>query len=720
MLLELYEGGNMLKKEDLKDYQIEALASIKKARMRGDNRALVVMATGVGKTAVCAFDIEHFLREEGGRCLLLCHSNEILRQDMNEIRSILGNKYRYGLFNCETKKINSRILFASIKSIYLRLDLFKADEFAYIVVDEAHHAPAGMYQKVLNYFQPKFLLGMTATPNRLDGMSLNLTFGQTIYSLELPEAIQKGILTSINYRLVLDELINLEKDPENGEIFNPKTDEEVAAMVLEKRQNSSMLVFCTSISHANKMHSLLPGSGIMHSGCSNEQNATTLKSFRKGELSTIVSVDMLNEGVDIPHADTIVFLRSTMSPVVYYQQLGRGLRRCPGKDSVTVYDFVGNVDRIKIVNELALSIKKWNNSETEKKGEKKFELHIEAKQFGNRNIELEFIIQKINEISRRISIKKEMIEEVRQFAEDLGGRPPTEEEYTHDVWINHNLETVLAQFENWDKFLKMAGFDIYTRKITRAEILKEFTILGQRAMQTKKLPKRNELLKDIGASNYEYCLGKYGSWKDIINSVLKSVNLITLSEAERCAWNMHYQQNGNLSKGDFEKIVGADYVELYLSYYGSWDSFCKNVLIDIERIDLLREIVLHCGRDYKKAYCRVPTCGELAKVLSTYHWEKYKRIYGNDRNTFMKQLMQATDKERIFEAQHWTEKFYIGKYYDFLYEFKREPNMNIFLKYVKKRGKEKYSVKRITCEINNYFGSWKRFVDCTRLEQEEY
>ena len=708
-----------MEKERLKDYQRDALASLERARKHGLRSALVLMATGLGKTVVSAFDADTFLGDGEGKVLLLCHDNRILRQDMEEFRHILGEKYSYGLYNCYTKASEARFLFASIKSVYLHYEEFQRDEFAYIVVDEAHHAPADMYQKVLRYFRPKFLLGMTATPNRLDGVSLKWTFGQTVYSLELPEAIQRGLLTKIDYRLVLDEMVDLDEDIDGNEIFIPKTDEEIADSIIEKRQDQSMLVFCDSIDHAEKMHRLLPDSGVVHSKRPDKQNWAILKAFKRGRISTIVSVDMLNEGVDIPHADTVVFLRSTTSPVVFYQQLGRGLRKYPGKECVTVYDFVGNVDRINIINKLVLGIKHFA-SLSGGVGLNNMKLKIEAKQFGGREISLDYIVQKVNAVSQKILLKKQLIEEVCQLSRDLGGRVPTEQEFAKDVWIEHDLETVYEQFENWDKFLIAAGFSFDVRKITNIELRAVLYQFSRKMLKTRKVPSEDSLMYAVGDKNFEDCIERYGSWRSVLDHVFKKVGLMSITDAANEAWHISYEQDGVFTQDDFAKIVGDDNVDLYLSYYGSWDNFIDTELISADNIELLHAIVAQPWPKWNPNNLRAPSPGEIAKYMPRYYLKKYYEYYGDnrdDRDLFIYHMGKATgiggyaepgaliEKERQYA---WMSSYFTNNHGRVpsereLAEIIVGPQMTV-------RGYDSFRKK-----IAEYFGDWDTFLDFTRI-----
>ncbi len=354
-------------------YQSECLTALEFARLNGEEKASVVMASGLGKTISVAFDMNYWLQKHGGRILYLCHQNEILHQSKNKIHEILGDEVSYGFYHGREKTAHKvDCLFASFQTMTRNLQLFKPDEFAYIVVDESHHSAAATYQKVVEYFRPKFLLGLTATPDRMDGQDIRRYFGEPVYFLPLEEALGRDLLTPVDYRLISDEisfekivLINFLKVDEltiediDKELFIPKTDEEIQEIIKKHAGELSdprIMIFAGSISRADELSQSIPGSVPIHSQVKMKDRILRLEMFRTGLVKTIITVDCFNEGVDIPEANLIVFLRSTISQTIFLQQLGRGLRKCEGKDKVIVLDFVGNCDRIARVKELSDSI----------------------------------------------------------------------------------------------------------------------------------------------------------------------------------------------------------------------------------------------------------------------------------------------------------------------------------------------------------------------------
>ena len=331
------------------------------------------MASGLGKTMTSIFDIKQFF--EGGsdneRVLILCHSEAILNQTKDVFKRNFGDIYSYGMYNHAQKtRRRTDFLFANLQSVNLHLDDFDPCEFDYILVDEAHHAPAETYRKAIEYFRPQFLLGMTATPDRVDDADLSEIFGETVFEYRLVDAIRDRWLSRVKYRIKTDELQNLKFILDSGnrytlsqlnrEIFLPKRDEEIVRIIkdeIKNREDPTTVIFCQSIAHAEHIAKLMGNVAVIHSGMTTTERNISLKGYREGTIKTICAVDILNEGIDVPRTDVIVFLRVTQSKIIFSQQLGRGLRRAKNKDEVLVLDFVSSIDRLSILFQLKREFK---------------------------------------------------------------------------------------------------------------------------------------------------------------------------------------------------------------------------------------------------------------------------------------------------------------------------------------------------------------------------
>lgn len=358
-------------------YQNDCLRILQKVREKGNRRALAVVASGLGKTVIMAFDTLNFRKQfPKARVLYLCHQNQIISQSRGTFEVINGNTCTYGNYNGLERTAHSvDFLFASFQTMRMYMKKFSPDEFDYVVVDESHHIFGDTFIDVVNYWRPKFLLGMTATPDRTDKQDIRSVFGKEVFYLPLEEALSQSLLTPVDYRLMTDEIeLNqvlqssdqrLSMSRLNRTVFIPKRDEEIVR-IIDKHRNEvlhpSTIIFCQSIAYCEHLARYVKDSMIVHSRIPLTERVVRTEMFRQGLVSTLLVVDVFNEGIDIPQANLIVFLRLTTSPLVFYQQLGRGLRLCEGKEKVIVLDFVGNCERVKTVCELWERVKHLRES----------------------------------------------------------------------------------------------------------------------------------------------------------------------------------------------------------------------------------------------------------------------------------------------------------------------------------------------------------------------
>ncbi len=357
-------------------HQLDCLAAIRAARQEGAITALVVMATGLGKTVTAGYAVKEWTEKRPGRVLYLCHQNDILYQSCETFKLILGHDRTYGYFHGEEKHLHEvDCLFASFQTMQIALELFSKDEFVYIIVDETHHSHAETFKPVIDYFDPEFLLGITATPDRGDGQNIRDIYGEEIFSLPLEEALARELLAPVDYRLLTDEIrLNdiletpigkLSIKELNRKVFIPKRDDEIAKIIainVAEFENPRVIVFCSSVQHCEHLAEFLPDAMAIHSRIPQKERSIRTEFFRQGVLGTVLTVDCFNEGIDVPEANVIVFLRSTASPNIFLQQLGRGLRKSDGKTKVIVLDFVGNCDRIKMLYDVWRKVSQYREN----------------------------------------------------------------------------------------------------------------------------------------------------------------------------------------------------------------------------------------------------------------------------------------------------------------------------------------------------------------------
>ncbi len=337
--------------------QIEALYALRCTREEGADKALVVAATGIGKTYLAAFDSQDY-----ERVLFVAHREEILNQAAAAFRNVRKSD-DYGFFRGSRKDTDKAVVFASVASLgkeeYLNDSWFPSDYFQYIVVDEFHHAVNDQYRRIVSYFKPRFLLGLTATPERMDARNIYEICDYNVpYEIDLGDAINKGMLAPFHYYGIYDATDYSGLRVVKGHYQETDLDKlyltnrarfDLIWKYYEKYPTKRALGFCSSRKHAEEMARQFnlrgcPAAAVYSSaqGEFTEERDLALKGLREGTYRVIFSVDMFNEGVDVPGVDMILFLRPTESPVVFLQQLGRGLRVSEGKKFCNVLDFIGN------------------------------------------------------------------------------------------------------------------------------------------------------------------------------------------------------------------------------------------------------------------------------------------------------------------------------------------------------------------------------------------
>lgn len=352
-------------------YQKEILENLEAERkIFGRYRNLVVAATGVGKTVISAFDYKRF-RDENPRARLLfvAHREEILKKSRDTFRYICKNLNFGELLVGNNKPESIENLFVSIQSLNSSklIERTSPDFYDYIVIDEVHHGAAQSYKKLLEYYKPKVLLGLTATPERMDGEDITRFFDKKMaYELRLPEAIDNKLLCPFQYFGVSDfvDLSELKwtrggyevSELENVYVLDTEKAKRRAQDIITNTikyvddiENVKALGFCVSIKHAEFMANEFNNAGIPSialTGNSNDEiRKNAAKNLTDGNIKVIFTVDLFNEGVDIPQINTILFLRPTESLTIFLQQLGRGLRISEGKECLTVLDFIGQSNK---------------------------------------------------------------------------------------------------------------------------------------------------------------------------------------------------------------------------------------------------------------------------------------------------------------------------------------------------------------------------------------
>lgn len=341
--------------------QVEALAEIAALRESGEKRGVVISATGTGKTILSALDVRAYAPN---RMLFVVHREQILDRAISEFKRVLGAPDSdFGKFVGGKQEIDRRYVFASIQSLSRPdiLEDIQPDAFDYVLIDEVHRAGAVSYRRLIEHLKPKFLLGMTATPERTDDFNVFELFGFNVpYEIRLQKALEADMLAPFHYYGVTDF------ETETGEVIDQLSDlsrlvasERVDHLIktIEKYGHSGApvrgLIFCSKNVEAGELSNLLNlrkvhGKQLRTRALSGldsvEEREKAVQMLERGELDYIASVDIFNEGIDIPSVNQVVMLRQTLSSIVFTQQLGRGLRKATGKDHLVVIDFIGNYD----------------------------------------------------------------------------------------------------------------------------------------------------------------------------------------------------------------------------------------------------------------------------------------------------------------------------------------------------------------------------------------
>lgn len=333
--------------------QQEALIQLKNLREDGKDKGLVISATGTGKTYLSAFDVKQFKPK---RMLFLAHREQILNKSRSDFSSLIDEPAsEFGIYSGNQKDTNAKYLFATIQTLSKteNLNQFTHDDFDYIIIDEAHRSGAESYKKIINYLKPKFLMGMTGTPERTDDADIFSLFDYNIaYEIRLQQALEEEILSPFHYfgvtdfekdGVIIDETMPLSKLASKERVNHIIEKVEYYGHSGEERRG---LMFVSNRKEASEISEMLNQSGyrtIALTGKDNQdERRQAVRQLEANQLDYIITVDIFNEGVDIPSINQVVMLRQTQSSIIFVQQLGRGLRKDEGKDYLTVIDFIGN------------------------------------------------------------------------------------------------------------------------------------------------------------------------------------------------------------------------------------------------------------------------------------------------------------------------------------------------------------------------------------------
>lgn len=445
--------------------QIEALYALADSRAEGAEKGLVQVATGVGKTYLAAFDSADY-----ERVLFVAHREEILKQAALSFKNVRQSD-DYGFFFGKRKDTDKSVIFASVATLgrpeYLKKDFFAEDYFDYIVIDEFHHAVNKQYKRIVEYFKPQFMLGLTATPERMDGKNIYEICDYNVpYEISLTEAINKGILVPFHYYGIYDKTdysgLHLVKgrydERELTEIYKENADRyDLIYKYYKKYRSRRALGFCCSRKHAEHMAEEFCKRGVSSvavysnaDGEFSEDRVKAIEQLKNQQIKVIFSVDMFNEGLDIASLDMVMFLRPTESPVVFLQQLGRGLRTCRGKEYLNVLDFIGNYEKAGKAPILLSGEKSF-------RGKKAYE-YIDMEYPDDCIVDFDMrLIDLFREMDKKsMSIKERIRQEFYRVKELLDGKTPTRmelftfmEDDVYQYCVKHAKENPFRQYMDY-------------------------------------------------------------------------------------------------------------------------------------------------------------------------------------------------------------------------------------------------------------------------------
>ena len=455
--------------------QQAALKEIQAVRDAGNDKGLVISATGTGKTYLSAFDVRRFAPK---RMLFIVHREQILLKAKSDFKRVLGGiEEEFGILSGTNKQTNAKYLFATIQTISKAetLHQFDREAFDYILIDEVHKAGASSYQKVIEYFNPKFLMGMTATPERTDDFNIYALFDYNIaYEIRLQEALEEDMLCPFHYFGVTDIEYNGETIDDATVLSKLVADERVNH-ILDKigyygfsGETVKGLMFCSRKEEAAKLSLVLNEKGLrtvaLTGDDSQEERVLRINQLENGQLDYILTVDIFNEGIDIPCINQVVMLRQTQSSIIFIQQLGRGLRKHDTKDYVTIIDFIGNYKNNYLIP-VALSGDQSQNKDNIRRKTQDTSYIKGVSTINFEEVAKKRIFKAIN--NSNLTAMKVLKEAYTELKNRIGRVP-----YLYDFVSNHSIDPVVIvdKFSNYHQFLlkmkeEVTGLSDYENKV---------------------------------------------------------------------------------------------------------------------------------------------------------------------------------------------------------------------------------------------------------------
>ncbi|KGP74266.1 DUF3427 domain-containing protein [Pontibacillus yanchengensis] len=587
--------------------QQAALEQISKLRQSEEKRGLVVSATGTGKTYLSAFDVRNAAPK---KMLFIVHREQILQKAKSDFQRVLGGLDEdFGILSGSDKQTNARYLFATIQTISKEENLkhFDPDEFNYILIDEVHKAGAQSYHRVIDYFDPEFLMGMTATPERTDGFNIYELFDYNIaYEIRLQEALEEDMLCPFHYFGVTDYEYDGKLMDETANLSRLANEDRVQH-VMEKveyyghsGEEVKGLIFCSRKEEAKELSSLLNDKGYRTVALTgdNDQQARmeAVSQLENGLLDYILTVDIFNEGVDIPCINQVVMLRQTQSSIIFVQQLGRGLRKFDSKEFVTVIDFIGNYKNNYLIP-IALSGDYSQNKDNVRRRMRDTSYLKGISTINFEEVAKQEIFKAIDDTNLT---EKKIIKDYYTRLKNKLGRTP----FLYDFLQYHSIdpEVIIGQFQHYHKLLTNMKEDVSLLTDYEQKVL---TMISFELMNGKRI--HELVLLQLVLENKEVSYAQY------INS-LKAVNKNTdeqTIESVRRMFDLSFFTKTDQKNYGHEPIISMNDDNVFRLNKSVWDSLQTN-----EYYKKLVQDVLKTGYEKNKHY-------DNHRALSLY--QKYSR-----------------------------------------------------------------------------------------------
>ncbi len=633
--------------------QQRAISNLHKLRSYGEKRALVVAATGTGKTYMSAFDVKQYKPK---KMLFIVHREEILMKAEQSFKNVIGSKLHTGFLTGKKKEDHVDYLFSTIQTLHRYYDMFDRDEFDYIVVDEAHHASGDTYLKVLQYFQPKFLLGMTATPERCDKADIYELFDNNVaIEVRLHDAMEEELVVPFHYFGIADiEEVNLEgvniediTSVAKALKLNQRVDYIIKQMNLygfdgEKRK---CLGFCVNIDHAQFMCDEFNKRGItsvcLTGSDSAEKRQTYIQRLENehDELEVIFTVDIFNEGVDIPSVNLVLMLRPTNSPIIFIQQLGRGLRKYKNKEYLTVLDFIGNHNRAFLIA-VALKGSRYYDKDSLKVSVNNDFTNIPGDTFIQLDkISKERILRQLE--NENFNSMKYLKEEYLSFKALLQGRIPKNlMDYIKYEGAPDPMKFIRKEGTYLQFLSKVEKDNIFKLMITDQEFIKAMKYLSD--MLPLKRPHEFQILLDL-------IFQKEMSEDMCKQSILKVIEYVDNDSVCHAMETLNYNYYDSSQKNRWNQLAVFDGKNIILN------DIMHEILSDIEKKEYILDI-LHYGlnryrKEFEEAYYGIP----FLKLYAQYSMQEvalltnYRKIHSSFRGSG---LMTSGNEYFLFVDLH--------------------------------------------------------------------